>query len=222
MTDFSEINRRKVFNDTTWIYYCLLCGDGIGNFTPLVMADQKELCLHEQASTTEVGGVEGYCHQASTCICLSDHCALPPAEGTPFCAICGKKFGNGGENRAEGSQLYGNTFEKDKFFGQFWIYYCFCVGASVHAPNATGQFVAASFKEFCCGGAQVLEAPVTNGVCCSSVGTFLCCWDECQLPPHAGNPKVACCGKKLNSDHSAASDVAPGPPKQMDMSQVGN
>merc|ERR1712113_560620 len=66
----------------------------------------------------------------------------------------------------------------DKFFDQCWIYYCFCMGDSFHAPNATGQFIAASYKEFCCGGAQVLESPITKGVCCSTVGTFLCCWNE--------------------------------------------
>merc|ERR1711920_627948 len=55
-------------------------------------------------------------------------------------------------------------------------------------------------------GAQMLEAPITEGIFCSKTGTFLCCWNECQLPPHPGNPKLACCGKKMNSDHSAASD----------------
>lgn len=213
MTDFSEIAKQKIFNDTTWLAYLLCCGSGIGSFTPLVMSDQKQLCLHAQASTTDFGGEEGFCHRASTCICISDHCALPPAEGTPLCAICGKKFG--GDDRAEGSKLYGNTFDKEKLFGQCWLVYCFCGGASVHKPGATGQFIAASFKQLCCGGSQILEAPVSNGVFCTNSSTFLCCWQECQMPPHPGNPKVAICTWKLNKDHSAASADAPGAPEQL-------
>merc|ERR1712113_379658 len=93
-----------------------------------------DLCLHTQASTTDFQGEEGFCHQASTCICLSDHCALPPAAGSPICAICGKEFG--GERRAEGTKLYGDTFQKDKFFDQCWLFYCFCTGTGLHAPKS--------------------------------------------------------------------------------------
>merc|ERR1712039_339610 len=193
----------------------MVCGDGIGSFTPLVMADSKQLCCHSQSSTTDVMGDHGLCHTAGTFIVCSDHCALPPAEGTPICAICGKQFG--GDKRSEGTSMYGTLFEKDKFLDQFWLYYCFCKGMSVHAPNATGQFIASSSKQLCCGGAQMLENPVVDGIFCSETSTFLCCWRECQLPPHAGNPKFACCGKKVNSDHSAASDDAPGPPQQLKM-----
>lgn len=211
------MTRQKVFTDTKWLGYLICCGQGVGELTPFVLADVKELCLHTQASTDDVVGDAGAFHIAQTCCIFSEHCALPPAEKSPSFAICGKKIKV--ESRPTGSVLQGKVFNADTFWNEpFWCYYCFFTGCAVHAPGKTGQLVASQFKSLCCAGSTILEMPAVDGVWCSDLSTFLCCWKECQLPPAAGNPKVACCiVYKMNNDHSAASTTPPGEPKQVEM-----
>jgi hypothetical protein len=216
MVDFGEMTRKKVFEDTAWLFYCLCSGEGLGAISPLVMGDQKQLCCHSQSSTTDIVGEQGLCHTAETCICLTSHCALPPAKGTPTCVICNKRFGT--EKRDSGSELKSELFDIETLIDKpFWCIYCFCFGNGINAPGAAGPFFAVQFKEFCCQGMEMLESPVVDGVCCSQLGTFLCCWNECSLPPAAGNPKCAICTWKLNKDHSEADDKPPGKPQQMPM-----
>jgi len=214
MVDFGDMSRQKVFNDTHWLAYLLCGGEGIGPMTPLVLSDVKELCLHTQSGTDDFVGAQGVCHNVSSCICVSNHFAIPPAKDSPTCAICNKKFGD--KKRGSGSVMKGEVFNSETFFDKpFWCVYCFCTGYAVHMPNATGKFIASQFKEFCCAGSTVLESPITDGIFFSMLGTFLCCWQECQMPPALGNPKVACCTWKLNKDHSQAPSNPPGAPEQV-------
>jgi hypothetical protein len=65
--------------------------------------------------------------------------------------------------------------------------------------------------------------PVEEGVMCATLGACLCCWDQCQFPPAPNNPKIACCGWKMNKEAggSAGSNVKPmsyGKPSQAEMS----
>ena len=218
MVDFAGagLNRKKVFEDTYWLTYLFCGGEGIGQIEPLVISDVKELCLHSQAGTTDIVGEQGICHSASTCVCITQHFALPPAKDTYPCVICNKPFG---EKRGDGALLKGAVYTNNDVFDKpFWLLYCFCEGCGVHKPlDGTLPLIASQFKEFCCAGSTVLENPVVDGVVCSQLGNFLCCWQECQMPPAEGNPKFACCTWKLNKDHSAASTKAPGAPVQMNV-----
>merc|ERR1711974_254997 len=83
----------------------------------------------------------------------------------------------------------------------FWIYYLFCMGCGVNKMK--GPLLQAQFKEFCCHGASGCEGISVSGVFCSQLSTFLCIWQECQLPPAPGNPCCAICTWKKNKDHSA-------------------
>jgi len=214
MVDLSNLTRQKVFEETKWLGYFLCSGQGIGSMSPLCLDDTKELCLHSQSGTVELVGDQGCVHSFSTCVCISSHVALPPAKGSPTCAICNKKFGD--EKRAAGTQIVGDVFDDDTFFANtFWCIYCFCYGQGVHKPKATGQLVAAQVKQLCCAGTTMLESPMVEGVACSQLGTSLCFWYEMQLPPAKGNPKCAICLWKMNKDHSEASNSPPGKPEQV-------
>merc|ERR1740123_2475910 len=92
----SALDRKNIFTDTKWLYYCFCLGGGVGDLMPLYAADQKDLCLHTQAATVpcaEVFGDLGIIHSVQTCIFCTSHCSAPPAKGSPVCAICTKKFG---------------------------------------------------------------------------------------------------------------------------------
>jgi len=176
----------------------------------LIISDVKELCIHTQAGTADFAGPQGYCHNSSTCLCFSNHFALPPAAGTYPCVLCGHPFGT---KRTEGSTfLEGAVYKsKDKFFDKFWCIYCFACGDALHAPLGGGMpLIGSQFKEFCCSGATQLEGPISDGVFCSTLGNFLCCYEECRMPPAPGNPKCAVCTWKLNAEHKDASEEVPG------------
>jgi hypothetical protein len=211
MVDFGEYTKKKVFEDTTWLAYLLCGGRGIGAVTPLVLSDVKQLCLHTQAGTAEIGGEQGLCNGASTCLCISEHFSIPPAQDTYPCIICGKEIG---EKRTTGKVATEVVYKGDDLFKKpFWVYYLFCLGCGVHKPLNGMPLVGSQFKELCCAGSTQLESPKTNGVFCTTLGTFLCCWDECQMPPAADNPKLACCSWKLNKTHDNAPNSAPGAPE---------
>jgi len=215
MVDFGDMSRKKVFEDTKWLMYACCGGEGIGAIQPLVLMDQKQLCIHGQSGTADCVGDQGLCAQMATELCFTMHCALPPAKGTYPCIICNKKIG---EKRSEGTTLNTEIFDIDKIMDTpFWCIYCFCGGQGLNAPKAAGPCLAAQFKEFCCQGATICEEPVSDGVCCSQLGTCLCCWNECSMPPAAGNPKCAICTWKLNKDHGEADSSPPGKPVPKEM-----
>jgi len=211
MVDFKAANlhRKRVFEDTKWLIYVICGGRGIGSPKPLVISDVKELCIHSQAGTSDIEGPQGYCHTASTCVCFSSHFAFPPATGTYPCILCNVPFGT---KRTEGTTfLEGAVYpSKDKFFDKWWLLYCFACGDAVHAPFKGAPLIGSQFKQFCCAGSTQLESPITEGVLCSTLGNFLCCFEECRMPPAPGGPKCACCTKKVNSDHKDASEEVPG------------
>merc|ERR1712012_829409 len=96
----------------------------------------------------------------------------------------------------------------------FWLVYCCCAGQGVSMPNnAPGNCCAAQTKFLCCAQAQVCEDAIVDGIWCSQLGTFLCIWSECSLPPADGNPFLALCNQKYNKDHSKAKNKAPEKPK---------
>jgi len=193
--------RKDIFENTKWCGYCLCQGCGIGDMSPLVAGDQKELCIRGSFSTTDISGENGFCNQMENCLCITEQCAFPPAKGTPPCMICNKKFG---ADRGEGSTYAALTELKleDVMSDTFWIYYLFCMGCGVNKMK--GPKFAAQGKELCCQGSSNLEGLANEGVYCSQMETTLCIWQECRMPPAPGNPKCAICTWKLNKDHSAA------------------
>jgi hypothetical protein len=214
MVDFGDFSKKKVFEDTTWLLYIICEGCGVGGLQPWILADNKQLCIHSQSSLDEIMGDQGLCHQAQACLCISQHCALPPAKGTPMCVLCNKRFGT--EKRDSGSELKSELFNiTDLIDKPFWLGYCFCTGCGVNAPGALGPVCAAQFKEFCCAGMEQLEKPIGDGgILCTQLSTFFCCYNECQCPPAEGNPKCAICSWKLNKDHSKANANPPAKPLQ--------
>lgn len=220
MVDVSALNRQSVFTDTFWLAYCCCEGSGIGKMDPCILSDVKELCIHSQCGTTDIMNEEGLCNEVSTCICLTNHFALPPGKGTPTCVICNKRLGD--PKRANGTVFKDDLFQLDKVIdNSFWCVYCICCGKGINNPGATGPMIGSQFKQLCAGGMTVFESPVTDGIFCSQLGTELCCWSECQMPPAEGNPKIALCNKKMNSDHSKASTTPPPKPVQMDPTKIG-
>lgn len=217
--DLSVLAKKKVFEETKWLFYCLCQGYGIQfDISPLVAADNKMLCCHSQAGTQAFVDEQGACAQMGTCICLSEHCALPPAKDTPKIVCCNQKLGDKAK-RTTGTVLNTELFQIGPFFDDaFWCYYCFCCGRAVHAPKANSKKLYAQQQKFlCCAGASLLESPSVEGIWCSKTSKFLCCVDECAIPPAASNPKCGICTWTLNKDFSKASDVAPGRPQELDM-----
>merc|ERR1719221_1321920 len=92
MVDFGDLNRKSVFEETKWLGYLICCGEGIGkcDMSHLILSDVKELCLHTQAGQVEFCGDQGLCHNVSTCVCITQHVAIPPAKDTHLCVICNK------------------------------------------------------------------------------------------------------------------------------------
>jgi len=214
----AELDRAKMFNENTWLYYLLCSGCSIGPISPLIAADEKNLCIHETCTTVNIGGDDGLCYSIENCLCISEHFSIPPAKGTPPC-ICFNKWI--GATREAGPASSMGLFDFDVFMKEtFWIYYLFCVGCGIN--KLKGPLIQAEFKELCCAGSSGLVAPVEDGIFCSSVSTELCAWDECQLPPAPGNPKCAICSWKLNKAPAVAAPKKPGlpPTTQAGPSQV--
>merc|ERR1712151_645656 len=125
---------------------------------------------------------------------------------------CNKKIGT---KRESGTEAKGTLFKiSDVMNDTFWIYYAFCVGCGINKMK--GPCIASQFKELCCQGSTQMVAPIEDGVLCSSLGTELCIWSECQMPPAPGNPVVACCTvyKMNKTDAVAASSQKPSMPHQ--------
>jgi len=78
----AELDRAKMFNENTWLYYLLCSGCSIGPISPLIAADEKNLCIHETCTTVSIGGDDGLCYAMENCLCITEHFAIPPAKGT--------------------------------------------------------------------------------------------------------------------------------------------
>mmetsp|Transcript_3771 Transcript_3771/g.5190 ORF Transcript_3771/g.5190 Transcript_3771/m.5190 type:complete len:217 (-) Transcript_3771:379-1029(-) len=200
------LSKSKVINDTKWIVYCCCEGWGLGPFAdPLIAAEAKQLCLRSSVSTTDIMADDGLCHQVQVCFCITQHCSMPPAADAPACALCNMKFGG----PLGQTKFPDGIFEKSKIMDDtFWIHYCLCSGCGINKMDQ-GLFTN-QFKELCCRGYTNVEAPIVDGVLCSSVGTELCIWSECQMPPTKPNPTIALCTWRLNKDKH-------GSPAQMEM-----
>jgi len=194
-----KLSKAKVINETKWCVYCCCEGWGLGPFSdPLIAAEQKQLCLRSSASTTDIMGADGLCNSTEIMCCITEHFQVPPVKDAPALACLNKKCGGsfGSTDFPEG------LFEKSKIMDDtFWINYCICSGCGINKMDQ-GLF-AAQFKQLCCRGYTNIEPPVVEGVFCSSVGTELCIWSECQMPPHKPNPTIALCTWRLNKDQAS-------------------
>jgi hypothetical protein len=172
------LDRSKMFSEGWWLVYCLcggrVCGD-VSN--PLCGSEKKELCSHETCELTEVGNP--FCSNIETCFCITSQCAFPKLDGSPTCVCFNKKLA-GGDTGSWKPQLFDKTFGWEE---QFWIYYFLCLGCSVNGPGANDRPMVAEMKKFFCikGACQCVQL-CEEGVWCSSVGTFLCYWDQCSFP----------------------------------------
>eukprot|EP00929_Paragymnodinium_shiwhaense_P075798 TRINITY_DN387_c0_g3_i1.p1 TRINITY_DN387_c0_g3~~TRINITY_DN387_c0_g3_i1.p1 ORF type:complete len:220 (+),score=58.37 TRINITY_DN387_c0_g3_i1:95-754(+) len=204
----AELDRAEMFNKLTWLEYCICSGTAIGPLSPLIASDAKQLCVHGTCGTASIGGEDGYCYAIENFLCLTEHFAIPPAQGTPPC-ICFNKWI--GQTRAAGQKSTKNLFDFDQVMKDtFWIYYLFCGGFGVNKMK--GPLIQAEFKELCCQGSNGMVKPVDEGIFCSEVETGLCFWSECQMPPAPGNPKCAICGWKLNKEQAIAAPKLPNLP----------
>merc|ERR1712003_265223 len=92
----------------------------------------------------------------------------------------------------------------------FWCYYCLCSGCGFNGPFTHGIYARAVKQLFCKGSYNVEICVNTDNpevkVVCGEVSSCCCIWRECQCMLEPGNPKVACCTKKLNNDEYKAPD----------------
>jgi len=162
---------------------------------PLIAAEAKELCLRSSVSTTPIMDEDGLCSQVQVVFCITQQCQLPPLEGAPTCACFNKKCGG-----SLGSTKWkADLFEQSKIMDNtFWIMYFICEGCGLNKMDQ--GLYSAQFKELCCRGYTNIEAPVVEGVLCSSVAKELCIWSECSMPPSKPNPTIACCTWRLNKE----------------------
>jgi len=204
----ADLDRAKMFNENKWLYYMLCSGCSVGPMSPLIAADEKNLCIHGTCNTADIGGSDGFCYAMENCLCITEHFAIPPAKGTPPCICFNKWIGATRETGIESKQ---GLFDFDVFMKEtFWVYYLFCMGCGVN--KLKGPLIQAEFKELCCAGSSGMVSPVEDGIFCSAVSTELCAWTECQLPPAPGNPKCAICTWKLNKEPATAAPKKPGLP----------
>eukprot|EP00929_Paragymnodinium_shiwhaense_P046421 TRINITY_DN23632_c0_g1_i1.p1 TRINITY_DN23632_c0_g1~~TRINITY_DN23632_c0_g1_i1.p1 ORF type:complete len:220 (-),score=41.10 TRINITY_DN23632_c0_g1_i1:101-760(-) len=215
MTD--ELDRAVIFNDTTWLLYCLCGGSGIGKLSPLVASDVKELCIHSSCTTATPGGEDGFCYSIENCLCMTRQFAIPPMQGTPPCICCNQWMGAA---RADGTVSKMEIFEIDKVMKDtFWLYYLFCGGFGFN--KLTGPLIQSEGKELCCAGSTGMVSPVQDGIFCSQVATTLCIWQECQAPPAPSNPRCAICCWRLNKEQAHAAGRKPNmPPTTVQMKSV--
>lgn len=212
----SELDRDKMFRHAWWLQYCCCKGVAIGSIgNPYFAAESRNFCIHETCQLTEIGGP--FCSNVGVNCCLTSQCAFPPVEGSPTCVCCSKKLA--GDGSGWKPKLFSHTFNFDD---QFWCIYFVCAGYSVHGIGANGRPVLGfQAKELCIKTEGKCTAPIQDGVCCSGVGTQLCCWQQMQFPPAEKAPKFACCGWKLNKGDTTDSDkpspFSYGKPTQAEM-----
>jgi hypothetical protein len=212
----ANLDRDKLFGDGWWLEYCCCYGVAIGDVSnPLFGSEARNLCLHKTCQQVDFGNP--FCSGLSVCLFCTNQCAFPKIDGSPVCVCCNKQLAGGDTGSWKPS-----LFEFTPGFGdQFWLYYFLCGGASVHGLSANGRpMLGALQKQFCVEQATKCVAPVQNGVLCSGVGTCLCFWNQMQFPPAENNPKIGCCGWKMNKYNPSGKAAAPmgyGKPGQTEM-----
>jgi len=209
-----RLKREKVFKETCWCYYCCIGGEGFGPVgDPLIGSEFKQLCLAGTCVTTPDLGVcgedekDGVCSQLGVTCCFTSHYQVPPLAGAPWvtCCNCPLMGASGEVQRKDPAFNIPDIFKET-----FWLYYCFCLGSGVSMPGKGGRplIVARTKLLFVREKVDCVEV-MQDGILCASVGTTLCVWSECSLPPAEGNPKIQCCGmpKKGNGGAPAQQEM---------------
>jgi hypothetical protein len=210
----ANLDAQKMFSDLWWLNYCFCCGRGIGDIgNPLIGSEGKQLCLHSKCQMTNVG--DPLCGGLSVFCCETTHFRLPPSADTPICVLCSKELVG-----KSGSGWKPELFDFKPAFGdQFWLVYMFCCGTALTAPGANGRPLIGSLqKVICVEQATRMVPPVEDGVVCGGIGTVLCCWDQCQLPPADNNPGCKCFGKLGKAQSGSVKPMSYGKPGQVEMS----
>lgn len=186
-----NFDRDKMFAEAWWLNYCFCVGRAIGDCgNPYAGADVKEICVHTRCELTEVG--DPLCEGLAVECCITSQCAFPPKSGSPTCVCCNKTLAGGGSTSGWKPQLFEWTAG---FEDQWWCYYCFCAGVGLHGLMANDRPIYGEMvKELCIRQSRRLYQPCDQGVWCSGMSTFLCCWEHVQYPPAPGNPGFKCCG----------------------------
>merc|ERR1712004_464722 len=162
---------------------------GIGNVgDPCFGSEARNLCVHSTCEMTDIGGP--FCESLSVECCITSQCAFPKKGGSPTCVCFNKKLAGD-----DGSSMELKLFDTSlKFSETFWLYYFLCGGVGFSIPGANDRpLLGMMSKELCIKQAVKLAVPVQDGVFCSGVGTQLCFWSQCELPPASGNPFFKCC-----------------------------
>jgi len=215
-TVHANLNRDKMFGEAWWLQYCCCAGRAIGDVgNPYFGSEARQLCLHSTCEMTEVGNP--FCSGLSVYVCCTQQCAFPKIDGSPTCVCCNKQLAGGGTESWKPA-LFDFT---PAFQDQFWLYYFLCGGVAVHGIGKNGRpCLGAVQKELCVKQATKCVGPIQEGVLCSGVGTCLCCWEQMQFPPAENNPKIACCGWKMNKYNPSGTPGKPmsyGKPSQAEM-----
>jgi len=173
-----------------WCNYCFCGGQGIGSVdNPYFGAEAKELCIHSKTWCVEFDGP--FCGGMAIECCITSQIALPPIAGSPMIVCCNKEC-KAGKSGSWSPQLFDYNAS---WSHNWWLYYCFCMGAGCHKPFANDRPIFAVDEKFFCIRSQAkCEQPIIDGVWCSQLGTTLCFWNQCEFPPMKGNPFLACCG----------------------------
>jgi len=182
----------------------------LGPLSPLLASDVKELCIHGSCGTASCGGDDGLCYGIGKVCCIVDHYHFPPGNKTYCCMVCNKGMS---AQRESGpiSKTDKDLFDMDALMKDtFWLYYILCAGCGVDKNFAMN--IKSEFKMLICGGTQGCVAPIEDGICCSAVETTCCIYSEFQLPPAPGNPKIGCCGWKMNKEKAVAAEKKPSMP----------
>jgi hypothetical protein len=213
-----NFNRDKLFDEGWFLTYCCCGGRAVGDVSnPLFGSEARNLCLHSTCEMTEVGNP--FCSGMSVMCCITQQCAFPKIDGSPTCVCFNKQLAGGGTENWKP-----NLFDfSPGFKDQFWLYYFLCGGVAVNGIQANGRPILGMMgKKLCIKEATQCVAPIQEGIWCSGLGTCLCFWDQMQFPPVGDNPKIGCCGWRMNkgkggSEAGKQKPFAYGKPAQVEM-----
>jgi len=209
----ANLDQDAMFKELWFLEYCCCGGRGIGDVgNPFFGSEVRELCMHSTCEMTEVGNP--FCSGLTVNCCITQQCAFPKLDGSPTCVCFNKQLAGGGTESWKP-----NLFDfSPGFKDQFWIQYFLCGGCAVHGIGGNGRPILGSMqKELCVKQAMRCVAPIQDGILCSGLGTCLCFWDQMQFPPAANNPKIACCGWKMNKYGTSKGPLGYGKPGQIEM-----
>jgi len=180
-----------MFKELWWCNYCFCCGRGVGAVgNPYIASEAKQICLHSKCFLDDIAKPY-FCGGMEVCLCITSQCQFPKQDGSPTCVCCNKKVA-GGDTAAWKPALfdYNATFDQT-----FWLYYLLCLGCGVSSPGADKRpLFAEQEKQLCISKGVKLSKPFEDGVLCSGLGTFLCFWEQLEIPPAASNPVFQCFG----------------------------